>query len=147
MSPEDYRRLTHDLTIAVARQLLPGNPHMVFEYISGEGTDAKSRQRWAQVKMGFRDAYALRPGFIQPMRGVTSRMRSVRWMYALAAPVYPFVQKMFRRWVTSTDLLAAAMLQLAAAGSAKKTLNTAELNALARNYRIDRCHEWGPNLR
>jgi hypothetical protein len=54
-------------------------------------------------------------------------------MYALAAPVYPFVQKMFRRWVTSTDLLAAAMLQLAAAGSAKKTLSTAELNALARN--------------
>jgi hypothetical protein len=84
---------------------------MVFEYISGEGTDAKSRQRWAQVKaetetamlnMGFRDAYALRPGFIQPMRGATSRMRSIRW--------------------TSTDLLAAAMMQLAAAGSAKRLL-------------------------
>src|SRR5262249_15383028 len=50
MSPEDYRRLTYDLTVAVARQLLPGNPRMVFEYISGEGTDAKSRQRWAKVK-------------------------------------------------------------------------------------------------
>jgi uncharacterized protein YbjT (DUF2867 family) len=84
MSPEDHRRLTYDLTVAVARQLLPGNCRMVFEYISGEGTDAKSRQRWAQVKaetetalltMGFRDAYALRPGFIQPMRGVTSRVR------------------------------------------------------------------------
>src|SRR5262249_40078137 len=33
----DYRQLTHDLTLAVARQLLPGNPRMVFEYISGEG--------------------------------------------------------------------------------------------------------------
>jgi uncharacterized protein YbjT (DUF2867 family) len=142
MSPEDYRWLTYEMTAAVARQLLPGNPQMVFEYISGEGTDAKSRQRWAQVKaetetallsMGFRDAYALRPGFIQPMRGVASRMQSVRWMYALTAPVYPLLQKTFPRWVTSTDLLAAAMLQLAAAGSAKKTLNTAELNALARN--------------
>jgi hypothetical protein len=48
MSPEGYRRLTYDLTISVAQQLLPGNPRMVFEYISGEGTDAKSRQRWAQ---------------------------------------------------------------------------------------------------
>jgi uncharacterized protein YbjT (DUF2867 family) len=142
MSSEDYRRLTYDLTVAVAAQLLPGNPRMVFEYISGEGTDAKSRQRWAQVKaetetalltMGFRDAYALRPGFIQPMRGVTSRMRSIRWMYALTAPVFPFLQKTFGRWVTSTDLLAAAMQQLAAEGSAKKTLNTAELNAVARN--------------
>ena len=140
MSPEDYRRLTYDLSVAVARQLLPGNPRMVFEYISGEGTDAKSRQRWAQVKaetetallnMGFRDAYALRPGFIQPMRGVTSRMRSVRWTYVLTAPVYPFLQKAFGRWVTSTDKLAAAMLQLAIAGSPKKTLNTRELNAVA----------------
>ena len=141
MSPEDYRRLTYDLTVAVARQLLPGNPQMVFEYISGEGTDAKSRQRWAQIKaeteaallnMGFRDAYALRPGLIQPMRGVTSRVRSIRWMYALTAPVFPFLQKTFGRWVTSTDLLAAAMLQLAVKGSEKKILNTVELNALAR---------------
>jgi uncharacterized protein YbjT (DUF2867 family) len=77
MSPEDYRRLTYDLTVGVARQLLPGNPRMVFEYISGEGTDANSRQAWARVKaetetalskMGFRDVYALRPGMIQPMR-------------------------------------------------------------------------------
>ena len=81
--------------------------------------------------MGFRDAYAIRPGFIQPMRGVTSRMRSVRWMYALTAPIYPFLQKAFGRWVTSTDLLAAAMLQLAIVGSEKKLLNTADLNALA----------------
>ena len=139
MSPEDYRRLTCDLTVDVARHLLPGNPQMVFEYISGDGTDANSRQRWARVKaetetallnLGFRDAYALRPGFIQPMRGATSRMRSVRWMYALTAPVYPLLKKTFGRWVTSTDLLAAAMLQLVVAGSAKKTLNTAELNAL-----------------
>src|SRR6516162_7562462 len=140
MSAEEYRRLTYDLTVSVARQLLPGKPRMVFEYISGEGTDAKSRQRWAQVKaetetallnMGFRDAYALRPGFIQPMRGVTSRMRSVRWMYFLTAPLYPCLQKRFGRFVTSTDRLGAAMLRLALAGCPKKTLNTRELNAVA----------------
>jgi uncharacterized protein YbjT (DUF2867 family) len=140
MSPEDYSRLTYDLTVAVARQLLPGNLRMVFEYISGEGTDANSGQKWSRVKaktettllnMGFRDAYAMRPGFIQTMRGATSRMRSVRWMYALTTPIYPFLQKRFGRFVTSTDRLAAAMLQLAIAGSPKKTLNTRELNALA----------------
>jgi uncharacterized protein YbjT (DUF2867 family) len=102
MSPEDYRRLTYDLTVGVARQLLPENPPMVFEYISGEGTDANSRQDWARVKaetetalskMGFRDVYALRPGMIQPMRGVKSRLQSLRWFYALTATVYPFFQK------------------------------------------------------
>jgi hypothetical protein len=76
-------------------------------------------------------AYALRPGMIQPMRGVKSRLRSLRWLYALTAPVYPFLQKTLGRWVTSTDLLAAAMLQLAIAGSEKKALNTAELNKVA----------------
>jgi uncharacterized protein YbjT (DUF2867 family) len=142
MSAEEYRRLTYDLTLAVARQLLPRNPRMVFEYISGEGTDSNSRQKWSQVKaetegalfkMGFRDAYGLRPGFIQPMRGATSRTWSLRWLYGLSAPLYPFLQKWLGRYVTSTDLLGAAMLQLATAGSAKKTLNTSELNALTRN--------------
>ena len=37
------------------------------------------------------------------MRGATSRMPSLRWIYALTAPLYQFVQKMFGRWVTSTD--------------------------------------------
>jgi hypothetical protein len=90
----------------------------------------QGRNRDGAAHLGFRDAYALRPGFIQPMRGVTSRMRSVRWMYALTAPVYPFLQRTFGRWVTSTDLLAAAMLHLAVTGSEKKILNTGEMNAL-----------------
>jgi len=68
---------------------------MVFEYISGEGTDAKSRQRWARVKadtetavlgLGFRDAYELRPGFIHPMGGIAGRRRWLRWLYGLTAP-------------------------------------------------------------
>jgi|SRR5579862_3053664 len=142
MSADAYRRLTFDLTIAVARQLLPGNADMVFEYISGEGTGSTSRQAWARVKaeteaallaMPFRDSYALRPGYIQPMRGVSSRLRSMRWFYAVAAPFYPLLQKMVGRWVTSTDLLAAAMLQLAMAGHSKKILNTGELNEVAKN--------------
>lgn len=140
MSAEAYRNLTYNLTLAVARQLLPGNPRMTFEYISGEGTDANSRQAWARVKakteadilaLGFRDAYALRPGLIQPMRGATSRIRSLRCLYALTAPIYPFLQKAFGRWVTSTDMLASAMLKLAIAGKEKKILNTGELNMLA----------------
>lgn len=141
MSQDAYRRLTFDLTFAVARQLLPGNRRMVFEYISGEGTDLGSRQAWARIKaeteaalfgVGFRDAYALRPGFIQPMRGSSSRNHWLRWLYALMAPIYPILQRSLGRFVTSTDLLAAAMLRLAVAGSPKKTLNTVELNALAR---------------
>jgi hypothetical protein len=74
---------------------------------------------------------AFRPGFIQPMRGTTSRMRPVLWMYALTAPDRHFPQKPFSRFVTSTDRLATAMLRLAIAGSPKKTFDTRELNAVA----------------
>jgi hypothetical protein len=35
--------------------------------------------------------------------------------------------------VTSTDLLAAGMLQLAIAGSEKKRVNTGEINSIAKN--------------
>jgi hypothetical protein len=135
LSPADIRFDARSCASAIARKSAHG-----IRVHSGEGTDANSRQKWARVKaeteaaifeIGFPDAYALRPGFIQPMRGATSRMRSVRWMYALTAPVYPFLQKRFGRFVTSTDRLAAAMLQLAIAGSPKKTLNTRELNAVA----------------
>ena len=79
----------------------------------------KAEAEAAVLNIGFRGAYAIRPGFIQPMRGVTSRMRLLRWMYALTAPVYPILQKAFGRWVMSADLLAAAMLHLADVGTKK----------------------------
>lgn len=65
------------------------------------------------------------------MRGSKSRIRWLRWFYVVTAPIYPFLQRAFGRFVTSTDRLAAAMLQLAISGSEKKILNTRELNALA----------------
>ena len=56
-----------------------------------------------------------------PYRWVGPSFRRAR----LGAATYPFLQKAFGRWVTSTDLLAAAMLELAMVGSERKTLNTA----------------------
>jgi uncharacterized protein YbjT (DUF2867 family) len=141
LNEAEYRKLTLDLTLAVARQLSPGNPKMVFEFISGAGAGPNARQMWRRVKgeteealfaMGLHDVYALQPGFIQPLRGSTTRHRSARWIYALTAAFYPFLQKRFDRVVTSTDLLAKAMLQLATTGSDQKTLRNGDLNQLAR---------------
>jgi len=44
--------------MTVARQLLPGNPRVSFEYISGEGTDSSSRQRWARGESRDGDGFA-----------------------------------------------------------------------------------------
>ena len=143
MTEAEYRRLTLDLTLAVARQLSPGNPHMVFEFISGAGAGPNARQMWRRVKgeteaalfaLGLHDVYALQPGFIQPMRGSTTRRRSLRRLYALTAAFYPFLEEHLGSVVTSTDLLAGAMLRLASRGNGKKTLTNAELNHLARSF-------------
>src|ERR1019366_1601576 len=52
MKEADYRRITYDLTLTVARTLVRLNPAMTFVYVSGEGTDstAKGRSMWARVK-------------------------------------------------------------------------------------------------
>lgn len=141
MTETEYRHITLDLTVAVARQLLPLNPTMIFEFISGGRADLNAKQMWSRVKaetenavlkIGFHDSYALRPGYIQPMRGTASRYRFARWIHALVAPIYPALQKRLDRAVTSTDLLADAMLRLASNGNVKKILSNSELNNLAR---------------
>jgi hypothetical protein len=143
MKEAEYRHFTRDLTVAVARQLLPGNPRMVFELVSGERADLHGRQMWLRVKaeaddallgIGFHDAYVLRPGFIQPMGGAVSSNRWVRWIYPVTGAIYPFLQRRFDRAVTSTDLIAKAMLQLATTGNVKKILRTGELNEIARSF-------------
>lgn len=50
MSEERYQRVTHDITMAVARTLANLNPDMTFIYVSGMGTDSTERGRvmWAQ---------------------------------------------------------------------------------------------------
>jgi hypothetical protein len=52
------------------------------------------------------------------------------------APLYPFLRKRIDRAVTSTDLLAKAMLRLAIIGNVKKILRTSELNHLTRSFSV-----------
>ncbi len=75
MTEDQYRHITYNLTMNLARTVLEKNSDMVFICVSGTGTDSreKSRMMWARVKgktendllaMPFRDAYMfrLRPG-------------------------------------------------------------------------------------
>ena len=80
VSKEEYERITHDLTLAVAQTLLRLNPALTFSYVSGAGTDSteKSGQHWARVKgrtenellaLPFGAAYMFRPGFMKATAG------------------------------------------------------------------------------
>lgn len=140
MSEQDYRRVTYDYTIAAARTLAEQSPEATFVYVSGQGTDStgQSRSMWARVKgetenalLAMRlKAYALRPGYIQPTHGTKSKTKSYRLAYTVIGPTYPLLRRLFPRYVTSTDRLGRAMLEIAKNGARKHVLETADINTL-----------------
>ena len=141
MSEERYTALTYDLTLAVARALVAINPAMRFIYITGAGTDSSERGRsmWARVKgrtenallaLPFNSAHMLRPAIIQPMHGIRSKTALYRLAYVLLAPVMPIFKRLFPGHFTTSEQMGRAMIELARGGSAKRILETVDINAL-----------------
>jgi uncharacterized protein YbjT (DUF2867 family) len=141
MSEARYRALTYDLTLKVADTLSRVKPGMTFVYVSGAGTDSSEagRSMWVRVKGATEnallrlplDAYMLRPGAIQPLYGVRSKTPLYRWTYLLAAPLMPLVRRLWPDQITTSERIGRAMLALAARGTGKRVLETADINALS----------------
>ena len=97
MNSKDYTSITFDITKAFVDTLYSLNPAMVFNYVSGSGTDSteQSKTMWAQVKgktenyilnKGFKDAYMFRPGVIIPEKGIKPKTQWYRIVYAVLSP-------------------------------------------------------------
>jgi len=136
MSEADYTRITFDLTMAVANAVV--NPQMTFVFVSGAGTGGKAM--WARVKaraenalmqMPFKATYMFRPGFIQPMHGIKSRTRSYRIFYMLFGWMMPILRRLFPAYVTSTEQIGRAMLEVAKRGYPQKILESGDINIAA----------------
>ena len=139
MREADYRRATYDLTLSVARTLAASNPRMTFVYVSGAGTDSTERGRlmWARVKgatenallrLPFERAVMFRPGYIQPMHGVSSKTVWYRAAYAVTSWLYPVFARLTPQWVTTTEQMGRAMLAVAKRGAPKPVLETRDIN-------------------
>jgi uncharacterized protein YbjT (DUF2867 family) len=142
MKEADYRRLTHDVTLAAATAMLAVSPQLTFIYVSGESTDSTARGRtmWARVKgqtenellaMSFKAAYMFRPGYIQPLRGVRSRTNVYQALYDVLGFLYPLLRRTIPRHVTTTVNVGRAMIEVAAEGYPRPILGSSEINALA----------------
>ncbi len=79
MSEADYRKITKELTLAVATQLLDRNPSISFLYISGASTDSseKGSAMWARVKGETENALLAMPFKRVVMSGPASSSRSM----------------------------------------------------------------------
>ncbi|SDC34934.1 NAD(P)H-binding [Variovorax sp. CF079] len=141
MSEEAYRHVTYELTLAAAKVLVRLNPQMTFVYVSGAGTDSSERgsSMWARVKgatenalmrLPFKAAYMFRPGFIQPLHGVRSKVALYRWIYVLARPIFGLIKRLAPRHVTTSEQVGRAMLVVARRGAPTPLVETADINAL-----------------
>jgi uncharacterized protein YbjT (DUF2867 family) len=142
MSEAGYRRLSYDLTVAVAQELAARNSGLCFVYVSGAGTDSTERGRtmWARVKgatesallrMPFRSAFMFRPGFIQPLDGIRSKTRAYRLGYVLMAPVMPLLRRTFPNSILTTREIGQAMLAVARNGWPRPVLEAKDIHAAA----------------
>lgn len=141
MSEEQYRRITYDLTLAVAKTLRKTSPNCTFVYITGAGTDPKGGAMWARVKgeteeallaLGFPRAYMFRPGYIQPMHGVSSKTRLYAAIYFVMSPLYPLLVKLFPKLFLTSEEVGKAMLKAGLHGAPKPILEIADIQALVR---------------
>ena len=139
-SEQFYRRVTYDLTLGLAKALVAQSPQAVFVYVSGAGTNAQGKQMWARVKgatenalmaLPFRGVYCFRPGYIQPLNGVKSKVRWYNAMYAALSWTYPLLRQLAPKYVTSSEAVGRAMLNVARDGWPKLVLENKDINAAA----------------
>ena len=143
LNESQYHHLTYDLTLVAATALASVTAgRLTFCYVSGEGTDSTERGRtmWARVKgktenallgLPFKAAFMFRPGYIQPLRGLRSKTRWYQALYDVIGPLYPILRRLFPRYVTTTVNIGRAMIHVAATGSSKQILSSADINQLA----------------
>lgn len=143
MKEPAYRRVTVDLTTKLAEALVRQSPQAVFVYVSGAGTSAQGRQMWARVKaeaeravaaLPFRAVYCFRPGYIQPMHGVRSKVGWYNAVYAAIRWAEPLLMRFAPKYATTTENVGCAMLQVARDGWPHPILGNVEINAAAAQW-------------
>lgn len=134
MREPEYRRVTYDSALSVARTLAEVGPGSTFVYLSRAGADARSRTMWARVTGETEnallalplDVYVFRPGYVQP----THRTGFYRLAYVVAAPFYPVLRRLFPSTVTTAAQVGRAMIAVAERGAPGRVLDAAAINAL-----------------
>jgi len=144
LKEEQYKKITHDYTLALARTLFELNPGMTFNYVSGQGTDSseKGRTIWAWVKgktendllnMGFKQSYMFRPGMIIPLKGIKSRTKSYQFMYDYFMWLVKLTKAISPNAVVNTTQIGLAMINSMLKGYDKKILKPKDIITLSNN--------------
>ena len=140
VSNEDYYHITYDLTLNFAETLVKHNRGMTFIYVSGAGTDSteKGRVTWARVKgktendlmtLPFKNAFAFRPGFMQPTEG----LKHTKGYYSVLKFLFPFFKLIIPAFVSTLQEVGIAMINAAIYGYEKPVVEVRDIAMLSRN--------------
>lgn len=140
MNEEKYTQITYTITAHFADVLYDLNPDMVFNYVSGAGTDSseKGSTMWARVKgktenyilhKGFKSAYMFRPGVIIPEKGIKSSTSLYNVFYVIFRPLFPLLRKM--KSITTTTKLGKAMMNTVIHPPQHTHLENPDINTLS----------------
>lgn len=138
LSEEQYRKLTYDYTLTLAKDLLELNPEMTLTYVSGQGTDSseQGRSMWARVKgktendllkLGFKQAYMYRPGAIIPLRGIKSRTRLYQFIYDYFMWLIKLMKKLSPNSIVNTTQIGLSMIKVSSTGFGKSILDPKDI--------------------
>src|SRR6266852_487338 len=145
LNESQYHHLTYDLTLAAATALASATAgRLTFCYVSGEGTDSTERGRtmWARVKgktenallqLPFKAAFMFRPAYIQPLHGIRTKTKWYGVLYAIVGPLYPVWTLLFPKYVTTTECVGRAMLNVAKRGAPKSVLENQDFDSICRD--------------
>jgi hypothetical protein len=136
---DEYTHLTYDLTMAAARTIAEVNQGLTFCYVSGTGTDSTERGRlmWARVKgrtendlrkLPFKAAYAFRPGFIKPIKG----LKNAYGISKVLGSIYPILKFTLGKHVCTLQDLGMAMINATLAGYSSPILENVDIERLAK---------------
>jgi hypothetical protein len=138
MKEGEFTLKTHTLTIGFAAVLAKSNPNMTFSYISGSATDSteKGAVMWARVKgktendlakLGFKNTYAFRPGYLQPTVG----MKNTLPYYKYIDWIYPFLKVIIPNHTSRLSELGKAMIECAVFGHQKNIIEVKDILVLS----------------
>jgi len=135
---DEYRRVTLDATLAVARTWFTANPRGMFLYVSGAHANPESHVMPLRVKGETEQALAqlpgrtvmLRPGGVRPVAGTGTRHGLLKPLYVLGGPLMQLAGAALPSMVTSNLSLGRAMIALARMRDPPAVVECAQINQL-----------------
>jgi hypothetical protein len=144
-SEAKFRKINYDITLHLANIIHAQNPKLSLCYVSGMGIDGtkpsksmfmriKGEVEQALLSLPLKHAYMFRPGYIQPMKGVTSKTWPYRLFYMCFSPFYGLIKKCLPRYVTSTVQIGKAMINVVNDNHPTPFLENEDINRVSKIF-------------